>query len=214
MNAAIGWGRVLPAPAKINLFLHVVGRRPDGYHLLQTAFRFVDRCDELRLLPRNDGEVLRVSEVPGVPAEQDLCVKAARLLQHETGTSQGVTIELTKRLPMGGGLGGGSSDAATVLLALNRLWSLDLPRERLQKLGLMLGADVPVFVFGHSAFAEGIGERSAAARSGPGLVCRDRAGMQCADRGDFRLAGFDTKYESPQNGGLFIGLAEICNAAQ
>lgn len=159
MNAAIGWGRVLPAPAKINLFLHVVGRRADGYHLLQTAFRFVDRCDELRFLPRNDRDVVRVSDVPGVPAEQDLCVKAARLLQHETGTPHGVTIELTKRLPMGGGLGGGSSDAATVLLALNRLWSLDLPRERLQELGLKLGADVPVFVFGRSAFAEGIGER-------------------------------------------------------
>lgn len=159
MSIEIAWGRVLPAPAKINLFLHVVGRRSDGYHLLQTAFRFIDRCDEIRLLPRDDGQVVREGEVAGVPPEQDLCVRAARLLQRESATSRGVTIELTKRLPMGGGLGGGSSDAATVLVALNRLWALDLSRERLQELGLMLGADVPVFVFGRPAFAEGVGER-------------------------------------------------------
>ena len=159
MSIEIDWGRALPAPAKINLFLHVVGRRADGYHLLQTAFRFVDRCDEIRLFARDDQQVVREGEVPGVPSEQDLCVKAARLLQREGGTSRGVTIELTKRLPIGGGLGGGSSDAATVLLALNKLWALDLSRERLQELGLMLGADVPVFVFGRTAFAEGVGER-------------------------------------------------------
>lgn len=159
MSVDIEWGRPLPAPAKINLFLHVVGRRADGYHLLQTAFRFVDRHDEIRLFPRDDQLVVREGELPGVPSGQDLCVKAARLLQREGGTSRGVTIELTKRLPMGGGLGGGSSDAATVLLALNRLWALDLSRARLQALGLLLGADVPVFVFGRAAFAEGVGER-------------------------------------------------------
>lgn len=158
MSVEIAWGRALPAPAKINLFLHVVGRRADGYHLLQTVFRFVDRCDELRFHAREDGCVVRTNEIAGVPAEQDLCIKAARLLQREASTAQGVTIELNKRLPMGGGLGGGSSDAATVLLALNRLWALDLPRARLQEIGLMLGADVPVFVFGRTAFAEGVGE--------------------------------------------------------
>lgn len=159
MSMQIRWGSILPAPAKINLFLHVIGRRDDGYHLLQTVFRFVDRCDEIRFMPRDDQHVLRVGEIAGVPPEQDLCVRAARLLQHEGGTSLGATIELTKRLPLGGGLGGGSSDAATVLLALNQLWGLNLPRERLQELGLRLGADVPVFIFGRAAFAEGIGER-------------------------------------------------------
>lgn len=152
------WGEPLPAPAKINLFLHVVGRRPDGYHLLQTAFRMLGRYDILRLTPRDDGEVRRARPIPGVPEESDLCVRAARLLQGEAGSSQGVTISLDKRLPMGGGLGGGSSDAATVLLALNKLWRLGLSRRELMRMGLILGADVPFFVFGHSAFAEGVGE--------------------------------------------------------
>lgn len=147
-----------PAPAKLNLFLHVVGRRADGYHLLQTVFRFLDFGDVLRLATRDDGRVERANSLPGVPPENDLTVRAARLLQQETGCALGVDIYLDKRLPMGGGVGGGSSDAATVLLALNRLWGLHLPRERLQALGLRLGADVPVFVFGQSAFAEGVGE--------------------------------------------------------
>ena len=148
-----------PAPAKLNLFLHVVGRRADGYHLLQTLFRFIDLNDTLHFILRTDGEVRRVNALDGVPPEQDLCVRAARLLQRETGSSLGVDISLEKRIPMGGGLGGGSSDAATTLLALNRLWKLDLSRERLMQLGLTLGADVPVFVFGENAFAEGVGER-------------------------------------------------------
>lgn len=152
------WEGSYPAPAKINLFLHVVGRRDDGYHLLQTAFRFLDRGDTLRFVPREDGRVVRVDALPGVPAEADLCLRAARLLQQATGTQQGAGIGLAKRLPMGGGLGGGSSDAATVLLALNHLWDLGLSRRELQDLGLRLGADVPVFVFGRSAFAEGVGE--------------------------------------------------------
>jgi 4-diphosphocytidyl-2-C-methyl-D-erythritol kinase len=147
------------APAKLNLFLHVVGRRADGYHLLQTLFRFIDLNDTLHFTLRADGEIRRVNEIEGVPADQDLCVRAARLLQQETGCSQGVNIELEKCIPMGGGLGGGSSDAATTLLALNRLWGLGLSRERLMQLGLSLGADVPVFVFGSNAFAEGVGER-------------------------------------------------------
>lgn len=149
---------VCPAPAKLNLFLHVVGRRPDGYHLLQSVFRFLDYGDELRFTLRQDGAVARTNPIPGLDPEQDLTVRAARLLQRETGCSLGVGIHLEKRLPMGGGLGGGSSDAATVLLALNRLWGLRLPRRELERLGLQLGADVPVFVYGRSAFAEGVGE--------------------------------------------------------
>jgi len=147
-----------PAPAKLNLFLHVVGRRPDGYHLLQTLFRFIDLQDTLHFELRDDGEVHRTNSVEGVAEEQDLCVRAARLLQAETGCKLGADIAIEKRIPMGGGLGGGSSDAATTLIALNRLWSLGLSRERLMHLGLQLGADVPVFVFGENAFAEGVGE--------------------------------------------------------
>jgi 4-diphosphocytidyl-2-C-methyl-D-erythritol kinase len=148
-----------PAPAKLNLFLHVVGRRPDGYHLLQTVFRFVDYGDSLSFTIRDDGVIRRVNPLPGLDPEQDLTVRAARLLQQETGCRLGADIGLEKRLPMGGGLGGGSSDAATVLLALNRLWNLNLRRQVLQELGLRLGADVPVFIFGESAFAEGVGEK-------------------------------------------------------
>lgn len=147
------------APAKLNLFLHVVGRREDGYHLLQTVFRFIDYGDRLSFVRRKDGAVIQRSPLPGVDAESDLCVRAARLLQRETGCRLGVEITLEKNLPMGGGLGGGSSDAATTLLALNRLWHLGLNRAQLQELALELGADVPVFVFGQSAFAEGVGEQ-------------------------------------------------------
>ncbi len=152
------WEREYPAPAKLNLFLHVVGRRPDGYHLLQSAFCLIDLADSLRFAPRRDGRIRRVHALPGVAEADDLCVRAARLLQEASGCDQGVDIALEKCLPMGGGLGGGSSDAATVLLALNRLWRLDWPRARLQALGLRLGADVPFFLFGRNAFVEGIGE--------------------------------------------------------
>lgn len=148
-----------PAPAKLNLFLHVTGRRADGYHLLQTLFRFIDLNDTLSFTLREDNEVRRINALEGVPAEQDLCVRAARLLQQECACTLGVDIRLEKCIPMGGGLGGGSSDAATTLLALNKLWGLDLPRIRLMQLGLSLGADVPVFVFGENAFAEGVGEQ-------------------------------------------------------
>ncbi|MFZ2852940.1 MAG: 4-(cytidine 5'-diphospho)-2-C-methyl-D-erythritol kinase [Rhodocyclaceae bacterium] len=153
-----GWHSVYPAPAKLNLFLHVVGRRADGYHLLQTLFRFLDHGDSLRFAPRDDGQVTLRNPLPGVAPPDDLTVRAARLLQAESGCRAGVEISVDKRLPMGGGLGGGSSDAATVLLALNHLWQLGLPRRRLQEIGLTLGADVPVFVFGRNAFAEGVGE--------------------------------------------------------
>ena len=147
-----------PAPAKLNLFLHIVGRRADGYHLLQTVFQFVDYCDYIRFYPRSDGAVGRRSDLAGVPPEQDLVVRAARALQQYAGTGLGVDIEVDKRLPMGGGLGGGSSDAATTLVALNALWRLGLSADTLATLGLALGADVPVFVRGRAAWAEGVGE--------------------------------------------------------
>ncbi|RRJ83687.1 4-(cytidine 5'-diphospho)-2-C-methyl-D-erythritol kinase [Aestuariirhabdus litorea] len=150
----------LPAPAKINLFLHITGRRADGYHELQTLFQFLDLGDRLsfRTTPK-DSRILLSPELPGVPAEQNLIVRAARLLQQATGTRQGAVIQLQKRLPMGGGLGGGSSDAATTLIALNRLWDTELPLPELAALALQLGADVPVFVRGFAAWAEGVGEK-------------------------------------------------------
>lgn len=149
----------VPAPAKVNLFLHVVGRRPDGYHLLQTAFRFIDLCDTLHFDLRSDGVISRASALPGVPEDQDLTIRAAQALQKATGVRQGVQIGLEKRIPQGGGLGGGSSDAATVLIALNRLWNTGLSRQELMSLALPLGADVPIFVFGQAAFAQGVGEQ-------------------------------------------------------
>ena len=152
------WQSAWPAPAKLNLFLHVVGRRNDGYHLLQTVFRFIDRADTLHFSPRSDDRIVLTTPLPGVPADSDLTVRAARLLQAATGCRQGADITLEKHLPMGGGLGGGSSDAATVLLALNHLWQTGLDRPSLEKIGLSLGADVPVFIHGQNTFAEGIGE--------------------------------------------------------
>lgn len=152
------WHSRWPAPAKLNLFLHVVGRRADGYHLLQTVFRFIDRCDWLRFSPRADDRIELATPIPGVAPDDDLTVRAARLLQAHTGCRQGATLHLEKTLPMGGGLGGGSSDAATVLLALNHLWQTGVPRGELERLGLALGADVPVFVHGRNCFAEGVGE--------------------------------------------------------
>lgn len=148
-----------PAPAKLNLFLQLVGRRDDGYHLLQSVFQLLDWGDEIGLRLRADGEVVRRGDSAGIPAEQDLVVRAARLLQRECRCPLGVEIEVCKRIPMGGGFGGGSSDAATVLVALNLLWGLGLDESRLAGLGLRLGADVPVFVRGRSAWAEGVGER-------------------------------------------------------
>jgi 4-diphosphocytidyl-2-C-methyl-D-erythritol kinase len=150
---------IWPAPAKLNLMLRVVGRRADGYHELQTVFQFIDRADALHFEVTGDGAVAREGGPGEVAPEDDLTVRAARLLQRETGTARGVRIRLEKRLPLGGGLGGGSSDAATTLAALNRLWGLDLPPERLAELGLQLGADVPVFLFGRAAWGEGVGER-------------------------------------------------------
>ena len=156
------WQRDWPAPAKLNLFLHVVGRRPDGYHLLQTVFRLIECCDRLHFEPRADASVRLTHPLPGVPQDDDLCVRAARLLQSASGCRRGADIGLDKSIPMGAGLGGGSSDAATVLIALNRLWGLDLPKPRLAALALGLGADVPFFLHGGNAFGEGIGERLSA----------------------------------------------------
>lgn len=152
------WSSCYPAPAKLNLFLHVTGRRADGYHSLQTLFRFVALEDTLRFVPRSDGQVLLANPIAGVAPENDLTVRAAQALRRVAGIEDGVTIHTTKRLPMGGGLGGGSSDAATVLIALNYLWRLGGSQAELQALALPLGADVPVFVYGQSAFAEGVGE--------------------------------------------------------
>ncbi|MCC6608380.1 MAG: 4-(cytidine 5'-diphospho)-2-C-methyl-D-erythritol kinase [Burkholderiales bacterium] len=149
----------LPAPAKLNLFLHVVGRRADGYHLLQTVYRLIDLYDWISLASRDDGEIRLAAGLPGVPAEQNLVVRAARLLQSEAGVSRGATLGIEKRIPLGGGLGGGSSDAATTLLGLNRLWGAGLTDPALARLALELGADVPFFLLGENAFAEGIGER-------------------------------------------------------
>ena len=148
-----------PAPAKLNLFLHVVGRRADGYHLLQSVFTLIDLADTLRFRLRDDGAIRRVNDVPGVPEAQDLVVRAARLLQEASGTRRGADIEVEKRIPIGGGLGGGSSDAATTLLALNELWGTGFDREALAEIGAGLGADVPFFIFGRNAWAEGIGDR-------------------------------------------------------
>lgn len=148
-----------PAPAKLNLFLHVIGRRQDGYHLLQTVFRLIDFSDQLSFQLRADGMIKLHNPVAGVSEERDLCVRAAKLLKQQTETEQGVDIFLQKQIPMGGGLGGGSSDAATTLLALNHLWQVNLNKEQLLDLGLQLGADVPVFIFGQNAFAEGVGEK-------------------------------------------------------
>ena len=148
-----------PAPAKLNLFLHVTGRRPDGYHQLQTAFQLIDLCDTIGISLREDGSIVRLKGPAGVEAESDLAVRAARALQVASGVGRGASLRLSKRIPLGGGLGGGSSDAATVLLALNELWDCGLGVDELAALGLPLGADVPVFIRGSSAWAEGVGER-------------------------------------------------------
>lgn len=150
---------ILPAPAKLNRMLHIVGRREDGFHCLQTLFQFIDLCDQLTLASRDDGKIHLTDEVSGVSHDDNLIVRAARLLQRHSGTPLGATLSIKKQLPMGGGLGGGSSNAATVLVGLNQLWQLNLLPDELARLGLQLGADVPVFVHGHSAWAEGVGEQ-------------------------------------------------------
>ena len=156
MSAPWSWW---PAPAKLNLFLHVIGRREDGYHELQTLFQLIDLCDSIGLRPREDGIIERAAGPLDVPPEQDLAIRAALALQRHTGVKFGADVQVRKVIPSGGGLGGGSSDAATVLLALDRLWGTGLPQAELLQLGLGLGADVPLFVGGASAWGEGRGER-------------------------------------------------------
>ena len=150
---------ILPSPAKLNLMLHILGRREDGYHELQTLFQFLDYGDEMTFSVREDGEIRLLTEFAGVPHDHNLIVKAARQLQAQSGCTLGIDIHINKILPMGGGIGGGSSNAATTLLGLNHLWGLDWSEDQLAALGLNLGADVPVFVRGHAAFAEGVGEK-------------------------------------------------------
>ncbi len=155
------------APAKINLFLHITGRRADGYHTLQSVFQLLDFYDTIQLKPTKTGEIKRINEIEGVPASQDICTLAVSALQQFTGCTLGVEYSVEKRIPIGGGLGGGSSDAATVLLALNHLWQLNLSRAELMQIGLTLGADVPVFIFGQNAWAEGVGEQLTAIQLKP-----------------------------------------------
>ena len=154
-----GWGEKWPAPAKLNLMLRITGRRPDGYHLLQTVFQMTDLCDWLVFHRVADERVTLREQIPDVPEQDELTVRAANLLKQYTGARHGVCIEIEKNLPMGGGLGGGSSDAATTLVVLNRLWNLGLSVDQLMQIGLQLGADVPVFVFGFTAWGEGVGEK-------------------------------------------------------
>jgi 4-diphosphocytidyl-2-C-methyl-D-erythritol kinase len=158
MEAMQGFQSFL-APAKINLFLHITGQRADGYHLLQTVFQLLDFYDTIHLKPTNNKHITRVNDVVGVPEAQDLCIRAAKLLQTHTQCAFGVEIAVEKNIPLGSGLGGGSSDAASVLLALNRLWNLNLSRAELLGLALQLGADVPFFIYGKNAWAEGVGEQ-------------------------------------------------------
>ncbi len=156
MNPGLSWW---PAPAKLNLFLHILGRLPDGYHALQTVFQLIDCCDAIGIEVRMDGRIERSEGLPGLSEDADLAVRAARLLQRESGSTLGATLRVIKHIPVGGGLGGGSSDAATVLVALNALWGTGLSVDQLAELGLSLGADVPVFIRGTNAWAEGRGER-------------------------------------------------------
>jgi len=191
-----------PAPAKLNLFLHVLGRRSDGYHELQTVFRFIDRADEIAIVVRTDGVIRRTEETPGVDAASDLCLRAARALREAAAlrsgagaATLGADIGLEKRLPIGGGLGGGSSDAATVILVLNRLWDLKFTRDELMALGLGLGADVPVFLFDANALGEGVGERLAALELPPAwyLVLTPQVSVSTKEIFSSRALTRDTK---------------------
>jgi 4-diphosphocytidyl-2-C-methyl-D-erythritol kinase len=175
-----------PAPAKLNLFLHITGRRPDGYHELQTVFQLIDLCDTVSVTVRDDRIIERAEGPAGVPAEADLVVRAARSLQAASGGALGATLRVRKRIPMGGGLGGGSSDAATTLLALNHLWKCGLGIEELARLGLPLGADVPVFVRGFSAWAEGVGERLTPLELPPRWYVIIHPGVGVSTRGVFQ----------------------------
>ncbi len=192
------------APAKLNLFLHVVGRRPDGYHLLQTLFRFIDLHDTLHFTLREDGAVHRTNSVEGVAEEQDLCVRAARLLQRETGCTSGVDITVEKRIPLGGGMGGGSSDAATTLLALNKLWNLGLSRARLMQFGLTLGGGrAGVYIWG-KRLCRGRGRAVASLSFATGVVCGAVPAGARRHSPSLCPSGIDTGYDFPQNSRPFV----------
>jgi 4-diphosphocytidyl-2-C-methyl-D-erythritol kinase len=195
--------RDFPAPGKLNLFLHVLGRRADGYHELQTVFRLIERADRIRVARRDDGEL----RFTGVFGADNLCLRAARLLKQQTSSRLGADIELEKRLPVGGGLGGGSSDAATVLLALNRLWKLRLSRDELQQLGARLGADVPLFIFGRNALGEGIGERLTALELEPAwyLVLTPQVAVSTKEIFAHALTGESKRSRSGRDGAISRG---------
>lgn len=200
-----------PAPAKLNLFLRITGRRDDGYHLLQTVFRLLDWGDTVRLRVRDDGRIRRLSGPPGVSEDADLAVRAARALQWASGAALGADIEVIKRIPMGGGFGGGSSDAATVLCALDRLWGAGLGVDRLADIGLGLGADVPVFVRGDNAWAEGVGERLTPVALPPAWYLMADPGVQ-VPTGELFQAPDLTRDASPATIADFVSGAELGNA--
>ena len=209
--AAQGWS-AWPAPAKLNLFLQIVGRRADGYHQLQTVFRLLDWGDSVFLRPRMDGVIARVGEgAAGVAEADDLLVRAAKILKNESKCVQGVDIGIEKRIPMGGGFGGGSSDAATVLVALNRLWGLGFDFERLAELGLRLGADVPVFVRGCNAWAEGVGERLTAIELPPAWYVLASPGVHAATAGLFQAPDL-TRNAAPAKIADFLSGTALGNA--
>ena len=202
----------LPAPAKLNLFLHVVGRRADGYHELQTAYTLIDLADWLDFERRNDGEIVREGDVTG-PVEDDLPVRAAHALRNATGTELGAPIGVTKRIPAGSGLGGGSSDAATTLIALNRLWNLNLARSELNSIGLQLGADIPFFLHGRDAFAEGIGERLTTIELPPLWFAIIWPGIHVSTREIFGDAGLTRNSKATKIADFSAVAAALANAA-
>jgi 4-diphosphocytidyl-2-C-methyl-D-erythritol kinase len=210
--ADAGW-TAWPAPAKLNLFLRITGRRADGYHALQTVFRLLRWGDAIRLRPRPDGAVARIGEtVSGVAEADDLTVRAAKLLQSVANVGQGVDIAVEKRIPAGGGFGGGSSDAATVLMALNRLWGVDWPVERVAALALPLGADVPVFVHGRNAWAEGVGERLTPLDLPPAWYLIADPGVHVATASLFQAIEL-TRNAAPATISDFVSGAPLGNAA-
>ena len=211
MNADPGWS-AWPAPAKLNLFLRITGRRADGYHALQTVFRLLDWGDTVYLRPRADGVVARIGPgVAGVAAPDDLAVRAANLLKKSANSTQGADIRIEKRIPMGGGLGGGSSDAATVLVALDRLWGLDLGEDALAALGLRLGADVPVFVRGRNAWAEGVGEELTPIALPPAWYVLAHPGIHAATAGLFQAHDL-TRNAAPATISDFLSGTALDNA--
>ncbi len=211
MNGEAGWS-VWPAPAKLNLFLHITGRRADGYHLLQSVFRLLDWGDRIRLRVRDDGDIRRHgASVAGVGEADDLAVRAANALQDAAKIRKGADIVVEKSIPAGAGFGGGSSDAATVLLALNRLWGLDWDSDRLAALGLALGADVPVFVRGHNAWAEGVGERLLPVELPPAWYLLFDPGIHVATRELFQAPEL-TRDSAPATISDFVSGAVLDNA--